>query len=206
MALPRRELLILGNLSDDDLKETVAFLKNKGLSVFSGNLVRPGALLQSRAKIRGQGVSPAPKPDELQAMVLPAALRNTCSQPVAHQLLGELGVNTALDLTRLLSDRFMRFEKVNDPRFDCRIAILEFMVQNFIPFRDLNPCMVLRTRIVNVKELKPLKGPLHPIRWLEILAFLPEHAISDIRNVGPDKMKQLKTVMKAAGISFLTER
>lgn len=202
MVHPMRELLILGRLPQDEFDEVVSFLKSKGLNVFSGSFVRPGALMQARATTRGVQPSQPPTPEELRAMPLPAMLSGHCNMVIAQQFFSSLDVSTALDLPKKLSALFMKFDVIGSDLFNCQTTLLSFMVKKRVRFKDMNPHMVLRTPIAGLAELQGLHNILSPVVWLELFAFLTEKQVEAIRRMGPDRMKQLKAVMETHGLEF----
>lgn len=198
----RRELLVIGDLTDQQEGEVAALLKRYGLSVFkAGNALRPGAILQARSKADGLVAARVPSELQLKSTRLPDIFPKGFDKDTAGEMLDQLHIRTAYGLTQTKFEDFMAFGTRTTWELTICTSIIKYMISEGIVFSDLNPALVFRTPLSERRDLSRLLNKVSHLEWLEMFAFMTEHQ-ARLCGLGPIWMGKVKRAMSDISIEF----
>jgi hypothetical protein len=118
-----------------------------------------------------------------------------------QRLLKRLGIVTAADLARL---PFMAFVEPQVRWLDSRdatikVGLLELMIRQNLEFADLDPAAVFVTEVTTdllpMRAVNCLRREGVDVRWLELLQFVTEAELNDVRNLGKKVMDSIKAAL-----------
>lgn len=217
--MPEEAYVLSGDVPEEVAAAVIDYASRRGYSVYRAGQEVDTSAMEPVNPQRGTA-DPPPSPrwsaGKLDIMLLTddllireLSLRSPEQRQEILKLLKRERIETAGDLTRTSFETFMKPHRgFMAGNWYIRSFVLEFMIKNGISFSDLNPALTFRTH-VNDATVLSVRATNHLLRygikWVELLAYVYEYELLDIRNFGARCRDEVKIALAECGLTLLPQ-